>query len=365
MRFEATRLQAARKWRGLTKRRLADATSLNIKSVVNYEMARTVPSPVAAESLARALQVFPTFFERPEIELPSADSSSFRSLAAMTAGQRDCALAGGAIAMEVSSWLETRFEFPAVDIPSIRDAADPGTAAEAIRSAWGLGMQPISNMVHLLESRGVRVFSLSVNGPNVDAFSVWQDGKPFVFLNMKKSPEHGRMDAAHELGHLVLHRHGGPKGRIAESEADRFASAFLMPRADVLAHAPRNPSLDVLVKAKARWGVSLAALTYRLHTVDLLSDWQYRMHFVEMSSKGYRKQEPKSMPRESSQALRKMFGLLREDNISRHRIARELSIRPEDLDAFVFGLALSAIPGGLNGTAATPKNRRPTILRVV
>ncbi|WP_376773772.1 ImmA/IrrE family metallo-endopeptidase [Rhizobium mongolense] len=71
------------------------------------------------------------------------------------------------------------------------------------------------NMVHLL----VRVFSLVENTRTVDAFSVWRGIRPFVFLNTIKTSEHGRFDAAHELGHLVLPRHGGPSGRRAEDEA--------------------------------------------------------------------------------------------------------------------------------------------------
>jgi hypothetical protein len=46
----------------------------------------------------------------------------------------------------------------------------------------------------------------------------------------------GRFDAAHELGHLVMHGHERPlPGPEAEREANQFASAFLMPRADVVA----------------------------------------------------------------------------------------------------------------------------------
>lgn len=104
----------------------------------------------------------------------------------------------------------------------------------------------------------------------------------FVFLNTKKSAEHGRFDAAHELGHLVLHRHGSPQGREAEQEANAFASAFLMPRASLLAQAPHIPTLEHLIKLKKIWSVSVAALTYRLHTVGAISDWHYQTLFVEL-----------------------------------------------------------------------------------
>lgn len=89
-----------------------------------------------------------------------------------------------------------------------------------------------------------------VDAAEVDAFSMWRQSTPFVFLNTKKSAEHSRFDAAHELGHLVLHRHGSPQGREAEREANAFASAFLMPRASVLAYAPRMATIDHLIKLK-------------------------------------------------------------------------------------------------------------------
>jgi hypothetical protein len=39
-----------------------------------------------------------------------------------------------------------------------------------VRQAWGLGELPIKNMVHLLESKGVRVYSLAIDAVEVDAF---------------------------------------------------------------------------------------------------------------------------------------------------------------------------------------------------
>ncbi|WP_419757134.1 ImmA/IrrE family metallo-endopeptidase [Teredinibacter turnerae] len=73
---------------------------------------------------------------------------------------------------------------------------------------------------------------------------------PFVFLNTKKTAERCRFDAAHELGHLVMHCHGAPQGQEAEKEANAFASAFLMPRRSVLANAPRSATLKSLISHK-------------------------------------------------------------------------------------------------------------------
>ena len=49
----------------------------------------------------------------------------------------------------------------------------------------------------------------------------------------------------------------------------------------MLAHAPRLASIDHLIKLKKIWRVSVAALTYRLHSVGVLSDWHYQSLYIE------------------------------------------------------------------------------------
>jgi len=103
-------------------------------------------------------------------------------------------------------------------------------------------------MIHLLESKGVRVFSLAIDAREVDAFSTWKAETPMVFLNTFQNFEHSRYDAAHELGHIgSCIGHATPNGREAEREADLFASAFLMPKA-ALSHREcgRHPFSDLV-----------------------------------------------------------------------------------------------------------------------
>ncbi len=84
-----------------------------------------------------------------------------------------------------------------------------------------------------------------------------------MFLSTDKSGERGRFDAAHELGHLVLHgEHEDPRREdeisqrpCAEAEANRFAAAFLMPRSSVLArglYAP-PPNASFRPNGSGRW----------------------------------------------------------------------------------------------------------------
>jgi len=357
--FNPSRLTLARKRRGLTMTKLAALVGVEPRSISAYEKGEFGLEDGRLAKLASVLGFPESFFFGDDLDEPTPDVASFRALSKMTAAQRDTALGAGAIALMLNNWIEARFELPAPDLPDLSREGGPEAAAMALRHQWALGELPVKNMIHLIESKGVRVFSLSVDAAEVDAFSMWRQSTPFVFLNTKKSAEHSRFDAAHELGHLVLHRHGSPQGREAEREANAFASAFLMPRASVLAYAPRMATLDHLVKLKKYWSVSVAALTYRLHTVGVLSDWHYQSLYIELSSRGYRKSEPDEGQRESSQILQKVFSALRDESISKGEIANELCVPVGELDQLVFGLALTALSG--RGSGKSPAGKPPQL----
>jgi len=365
--FNPSRLRLARQRRGTTKAGLANRAGISTRSLTAYESGTQHPTRQTLDRIAQALD-FPVDFLRgadlPEVPI---DAASFRALTKLTATKRDQAIASAAFALGLSDWIEERFSLPACTVPRVPDA-DPETAAEAVRREWGLGELPISNMVHLLEAHGVRVFSLVEECADVDAFSFWRDGVPFIFLNTMKTAERSRMDAAHELGHLVLHAaHGiAPRGRHAELEAQAFGSAFLMPRGSVIAHAPRTGLLNDLHRAKRYWKVAAANLAHRMHDLQLLSDWQYRMVFVELSSSGQRRSELGGVARESSLALRKVFAVLRrEEGVSKADVAAELGMPLQELNKVVFGLVLTQVHGRHSGEANSTSMSAPPSLRIM
>ena len=237
----------------------------------------------------------------------------------MTARQRDRALSAGRVALLIDDWIDARFELPAADIPSLT-GYDPESAAEVVRARWGLGERPIANMLHLLEAHGVRIYSLTAENNELDAYSLYWHARPFIFLSTSKSGERGRFDAAHELGHLVLHGEYQVLNRpAAELEANRFAAALLMPRGSVLAQGLRDATAARILQAKRIWKVAAMALTHRLYELDLLTEWGYRTVCVQLSRLGYRRSEPNGIQRESSQLLSKVFRSVRDEGIRQPR----------------------------------------------
>ena len=355
----------------MKKRELAERIGVSERSVSSYEKGEQDPEVGTLKRISEALNFPEKFFFAPDPEELTPDIASFRSMSKMSARQRDSALGAGSIALLLDDWIEQKFNLPVQDFPDLgrepatltvlaaksdfeedipfptqKSAQDPEAAAEALRSYWGLGELPIKNMVALLESKGIRVYSLAIDAKEVDAFSLWYGGKPLVFLNTFKSAEHCRFDAAHELGHLALHRHGQAHGPELEREANAFASAFLMPRKSVLANGPKSATLPGLVAHKKYWTVSVAALNYRLHALGMTTDWTYRTLCIQIAEAGYRTREPNGAVHEKSILLEKVFSALRDEGITKTNVADELLIPIDEMNALTFGLMLNVLKGG-------------------
>jgi Zn-dependent peptidase ImmA (M78 family)/DNA-binding XRE family transcriptional regulator len=336
----------------LTKVKLAESLGLATRTITRYEAGDISPPDETLHKISLLLGFPIEFFYGEDLKETLVETASFRALSKMTSAKRDSALAAGTLAFLLDDWINERFTLPTPAITDLRDET-PESAASVLRNAWGIGEKPIKNMIHLLESKGIRVYSLAEDTLQVDAYSCWHEGRPFVFLNTKKSSERSRFDAAHELGHLVLHKHGPPSGNNAEKEADSFASAFLMPESSVRASCPRVPTLKQLIQLKHYWIVSVSALAYRLHALGLLSDWHYRTLAVELSEKGYRVNEPEPGQRETSQVLAKVLAALRDDDISISNVAKDLNISTNELSKLLFGIVPVGIAGGNSGATGT------------
>jgi Zn-dependent peptidase ImmA (M78 family)/DNA-binding XRE family transcriptional regulator len=366
-----SRLAVARKRQGLTLTQLAGLTRISTHSLSVFENGHQAPAPGTLTRLARALDVDAAFLSGDDIDEIPVGAVSFRALSKMTARQRDRALADGRIALLINDWIEARFRLPPPEIPTLT-GHDPETAAEIVRARWGLGERPVRNMLHVIEAQGVRIYSLTELNEALDAYSLYWDGKPFVFLSTGKTGERGRFDAAHELGHLVLHGEHQVAGErpTAEAEANRFAAAFLMPRASVLAAGLVNAPVDRILAAKSQWDVAAMALTHRLHELELLTDWGYRAACVALGRLGYKRAEPAGIPRETSQLLGKVLAQLRAEGMTPARIAAALGISVTELRSHVFGLTLTAVSlrhdqlqpavtGRPSGSGRPPADQRP------
>ena len=338
--FNPRRLSLARKRRRLTAKALAEKASLAIDTISRLELGSNPPDETTIEKLVRVLAFPKSFFFDKDPHDIDTGAVSFRSFSKMSARERDAAISAGSLGLQLSIWVEERFRLPPPKLLDLSYETDPEMAAHFIRQAWSIGARPIGNLMGLMETKGLRIFSLSENTASVNAFSFWRDDKPYIFLNNFKTAESSIFDAAHELGHLIMHKHGDPKGnRSAEREANAFASAFLMPANDVRATVSRRITVDTVLMSKKRWRVSAMAMAYRLRSLKLLSDWQYKSICIELGKRGFRTGEPGGIEREVSMIWRKVLTQLWSEKTTKNDIAASLHLPLDELEGLIWNLA--------------------------
>jgi Zn-dependent peptidase ImmA (M78 family)/DNA-binding XRE family transcriptional regulator len=345
--FVGARLKEAREARGISCRELSENLGIARSSVSNYENGRQTPSPTVLQAMSQALSLPTHFFTR---KLPPREVATqfFRSYHSATKLSRTSATQKYEWFREIASFLHQFVKFPDLQLPEFGPRVySEELALEEIeelaaetRAYWQLADRPISNMVWLLENKGIVCCRYSFNSSSLDGFSEWRRSRPFIALAADKNCcVRSRYDAAHELAHMVLHRslsHEtlGEYSRFSaiERQADRFAVAFLLPAssfADEFA-----PSLEVLRELKRKWRVSIAAMVMRGRDLKLLSEDDEQRLWRQIGRRKWRIREPLDdvLPPEEPEFIRRSIRLLEERGISSSRdIAFQLGLSEADV----------------------------------
>ncbi len=343
--FSGDQLRAARDLRRLTQAELASqaakvgqGASLTGAAVSQFELGDAVPSVATLQALSLALDVDPMFLvDRPEdreVELPAF----FRSLRAAPARERKHARIIVQLIHRLAAVLDEHIGLPDRQLPECPcdpfdqedrrlDAED---AAAEVRSAWGLGPGPVPNVVSALETHGVICARLGIVENRIDAFSVNFAAHPVVVLSTEKDKwDRSRFDAAHELGHLVMHD-GAAGVPEAEKQAHEFAAAFLMPAQDIADQLPARADWPRYLALKGQWGVSLGALLMRARTLEVMSERTYVSAQKTLSARGWRRHEPGDGEIEQAQLLSEALQRARKRRIRIDRLRDEAAI-PSDV----------------------------------
>lgn len=358
MTLEPSRIALARLRAGLSKSELAHRLQATPRTVTNYE---THGAPDrAASALAQAIGCAPAFFRMPATSPFEEERVFFRARRRSSAAQKHAATSAGRIGVELYGLITEHFALPELSVPDLA-GVDPLDAAQQLRAEWQLGIDPLPNSLRLAESHGARVLSLPAGTADVDAFSLWEDGRPYVFLSTMKTAERSRFDLAHEIGHLVLHAGLDASlnsERNAEQEADQFASEFLMPRILLRSQVGREPSIATVLRLKVSLGVSAMALAYALHKAGLLTDWSYRQACIELTKRGYRSGEPEGMDRETSRVFNVVLPALHKSKgWGTEEIAQRLGVPAAEVHGLTFGQALADVTLRESNTRVRDRSR--------
>ncbi len=350
--FTGARLREAREARGLSAATLAEVVGVSRQVVSQYENSDASPHPEKLFRIAGCLNMPVAFFTQPAREY-AASRVFYRSRSAATKGARMRAERRLDWLRDLVALLRQYVQFPRVDLPradvgSVRRPVPVGLiedAASATRQALQLGEEPAPNIVWLLENHGVVVTRGILDTASIDAFSALfsSEHAPFVFLGADKdSAVRSRFDAAHELGHLVIHHNvlardlGSPSELSQiEKEADAFASAFLLP-ARAFAEDLFTPSLDRMLGLKGRWLASVAAMIMRARSLEMLSDEQARRLWIARARRGWTRREPldDQLEIEQPRLLARSLELLFDQGIrTPQQVLDDLSLSSGDVQA--------------------------------
>ncbi|MBX9701538.1 MAG: XRE family transcriptional regulator [Acetobacteraceae bacterium] len=376
--FQGTRLAEARDSRGLTQVALADLIGRTSPSISRWEAGDQSPEPEALSKLAQALAVPTGFFLRAQPDHGPAPMF-FRSMASTTQAARRRARARLRWVQDIALALQEWVDLPDVDVPRLgaadyRDIRDEDIerAAADCRERWELGVGPVADVLLVMENAGICAVREEVGTATMDGLSNWSaaDGRPYVLIAADKATcFRSRLDAAHELAHLVLHGdlRGVALGDTAafkeiERQAFRFAGAFLLP-AESFGAEVLSPSLTALLALKERWKVSVGAMVKRCDDLGMMSEEFARRTWTHYGARGWRKAEPldDALEPEAPRLLGRSVRLLLDEGVrTRADLESDFRLLANDIESLC-GLPRGFIGGGEATVTRLPqlKQREP------
>ena len=341
------RLRVARAAAGLSLRDLEARIGRRVtaQAISKYERDEAVPGSGVLIALADALHVpVDHLAGDPDLVL---DSVEFRKKKLSSKREQAQVEAKALHLLERYLTVEALLGLPSVEwdrprdapYPVVGDVAAAEYAARGLRTDWKLGIDPIPNVVELLEGRGIKV--LAVDLPTIDGLAARGrrgdgDAAAVVVVNRGTWGERQRFTLAHELGHMALQV--APR-LDAEKAAHRFAGAFLMPAEALRAEiGARRSSIgwDELFDIKRIFGVSVQAIAVRCQDLGVFAPPLMRQLFREFSRHGWRRppyREPLAMPGEEPKRFERLcLRALAEGTISEAKAAELMGVPVRDLN---------------------------------
>lgn len=363
--FCPQRLTEARNARGMTKVSLAALIDKSSGSISRWESGVQAPETSALEKLSTVLNLPISFFLSSGAE--HGDLPMFyRTMSSTTKAVRERTEVRMRWAQNISLGLQKWVDLPELHLPYIDTKdyrsitnSDIEKIAATCRAEWEIGNGPIPDLLLVLENAGIIVIKEEVGCYEMDGLSNWSlaDNRPYIYISQDKdSCVRSRLNAAHELGHLVLHRHIDKNAltnkndfKEIERQAFHFAGAFLMP-AESFGIEISSVSLNTFVALKERWKTSIGSMIMRCMNLGIITESYYTQLFKYYSSRGWRKNEPFDdvMPSENPRLLSRSIQLLSNSKIMmREQLINEFHLSKTDIET------LTGLPRGyMSGNSA-------------
>lgn len=339
--FNGERLKSARIYRSMTIAELAEKSGVTKQAISLYENNKSNPGLETLFRLINALRFPRDYFFEEDKDKIKVGNTYFRALLTTNKKDRLAQIEKTKILSKIFHFLNKYVDFPPLNIPKVNFESDIENISLQVRSYWGVGIEPIPNMIRLLEKNGFIITSLFTDKDNIDAFSQRQvvNGDEYYFIvvgNDKNSAVRRQFDVAHELGHIILHdwsldleQVSREEFRQIEQEANQFAASLLLPRESFVRDLIYPNKLDFYVELKKKWKVSISAMVMRAHQLKVINNNQYQYLMRQISKKGWRSGLEildDEIPVPQPSVLKKAIELLITNNVlSGDQLVQELS----------------------------------------
>lgn len=331
MNFNGNRLRIARIYRNMTISDLEKKISVTKQAISQYEKGTIAPKSEVLFQLVSVLRFPLDFFTEIDNGTAKVENTFFRSQSGVKKLDLNTEEIKTELIVRLYNFLNDYLEFPKLNLPTIdyKSVIDIENVTLKLRGFWGLNNDPIVNIVDLLEKNGIIVSSLATDSTKIDAFTQIHkiNGHHqfcIVLGNDKQSMVRRNFDAAHELGHIILHsKLSNIKGlsneefKKLEVEANSFAASFLLPKNDFFADLVKPTNLEAYLQLKKKWKVSVSAMVMRAKQLGRISSLQYKNLMKLISYKKWGKVEPYDdvWKIHRPQLFRKAINMLKENNV--------------------------------------------------
>ena len=344
--FNGERLKLARIYRNMTASELAEKIGVSRQAVLQYEKNESNPKLETEFSIITTLHFPRDFFYMDNLSNIPINNTFFRALSSTKKIDLQTQEEKTRFIVYIYEFLNNYFNYPELDLPEIDIDIDLNKKeniediAIKVRNYWGLGNQPVENMVNLLENKGVIVSTLNVGKKTIDAFTqvhrINNKEKYCVVLsNDKQSVARRNFDAAHELGHIILHKNiekleelSSEEQKKLEDQANSFAAAFLLPKNEFFNELKDPLNLEFYKELKKKWKVSIAAMVMRARQLERINNSQYIELVKSMNYRKWRTREPLDNQWKLQETIlfKKSIDMLKNSNIlSGSQIVYEIS----------------------------------------
>ena len=362
----ASKLKSARKLMGISTRSVAEKLvrrfPVSHATIANYENGKSVPPMDILAGLAELYDRPITWFLERGRALTGVRYRNLKSQVKASELHR--------FEADVQRWIDAYVAIEARRnqplIPSITDLTvntniAPDALSREVRRRLEVSNDvPIQSVVEVLEQFGIRVLE-NPTGLRIDGMAAKYGDDYVVVLNPTVSNDRTRLNAAHELAHVLLGDCDTEEveSRAVEQRAFDFASHFLMPNGQ-LKRAFEGKSMVRLVQFKERFGISLAAMVYRADKLKFITKSEAKALWIEFARRGWKTNEPGLVRPDRAIRFEQLIDeALLSGQFSLKEIADLSGVRPETIRErlnFAIGLREDSVPWD-EGTNTIPFQR--------